>query len=68
MNWRWLPWQKPRDGRREGTVAKNEATQKLEETREQGLKVDALAARLHDQLHRRNQLGKLFDEAFRGVK
>lgn len=68
MRLRWLPWSKPPDNGRDAVIAKNEASRKLDETLSQSAKVDDLANRLHEQLHRRNQLGKLFDEAFRGTK
>lgn len=67
MKWRWLPWLQPPE-QTEAVEAKTEAIRKFEETQQQGQKVDALAQRLHTQIHKRNQLGKLFDEAFRGVK
>jgi len=69
MKWRWLPWLKQQDNdAHDAVIAKVEAAHKLEKSRVQTQQVEALAERLHEQIHRRNQLGKMFDEAFRGIK
>lgn len=68
MRWSWPFRRKQRDVGSDAVMAKNEAERKLEVTRAQRPQVEALGERLHEQLHRRNQIGKLFDDAFRGAK
>lgn len=73
MKWHW-PF-RPKPARlpaiSEGTVreaaeVKRKAQQKLAATQANTPQIEALSTRLQDQLHNKNHIGRMFDEAFKG--
>jgi hypothetical protein len=74
MRWQW-PWgqkqkrlPEARKAVQEASKIRQEAEWQLRATRAQTPRVEAAGARLGEQLHNKNHIGRLFESAIRGTK